>query len=440
MLFLALAMLALSSACAAIPIQSWTTQNGTRVLFVENHAIPVIDISVEFDAGSRRDPADKSGLASVTNMILARGIAASGQKQSEPALAEAQILDAFADTAAQRGGSAGLDRAGVSLRTLSGQSESDAAILLLARVLAQPSFPADFLARDKARTIAALREDLTKPETIASSAFMQALYRSHPYAFQPTAESVESITRDDVLMFHRTHYVADRAVIAIVGAASRERAEAIARQLTLRLPLSEKSVPALPQFPDVPAAAGREQRIAHPASQSHVLIGMPAVVRGDPDFFALTVGNYVLGGGGFVSRLMQEVREKRGLTYSVYSNFSPLLQPGPFQIGLQTKKAQTGEAIKVVRATVADFLRSGPTDAELKAAKDYLVQSFALRIDTNRKILEQVAAIGYYNLPLDYLDNWPGRISTVTKAEVISAFSRKIKAADLVTVVVGSPD
>lgn len=437
-LLLALSALTAYSAHAAIPIHTWKTANGVKVLFVENHSIPVIDVSVEFDAGSRRDPQGKSGLASLTNAMLARGISAAEDRQPEPALAEAQILDAFADAAAQRGGSAGLDRAGVTLRTLSSPAERDAAILLLARVIAQPSFPENFLARDRTRAIAALREELTKPEAIASRAFMQALYGNHPYGVQPTPESLASITRDDVAAFHRTHYVANGAVIAIVGDATRKEAEAIADQLTVRMNVGEREP--LPTLPTVPAAVASERRIVHPAAQSHIMIGTPALKRGDPDFYALTVGNYVLGGGGFVSRLMQEVREKRGLAYSVHSHFSPLAQTGPFQVGLQTQKSQSGEAIDVVRAGLADFLKSGPTEAEMKAAKDNLINSFALRIDTNRKLLEQVAVIGYYDLPLDYLDTWTQRINQVRRSDVAAAFGRKLNADSLATVVVGASD
>ena len=131
---------------------------------------------------------------------------------------------------------------------------------------------------------------------------------------------------------------------------------------------------------------------------------MPALRRGDPDFFPLVVGNYVLGGGGFVSRLTSEVREKRGLSYSVYSYFSPMAQPGPFVVGLQTQKSQTDEALKVVRATLERFVREGPTAAELAAARQNLVGGFALRIDSNGKILENLATIGWYRMPLDYLE------------------------------------
>lgn len=430
-LFVVLALLAASAAQAALKIDTWTLPNGARILFVENHSIPVLDVSVEFDAGSRRDPNGKAGTASLTNAMLGRGMRAS---QQEPAMTEAEISDAFADIAARRGGGAGSDRGGLSVRTLSNPAERDMAVLLTARLLAHPSFPEDFLARDKARTIAAIKEALTKPEAIAGRAFSRVLYGSHPYAKEETVASVEAITRNDLVDFHRRHYVANRAVIAMIGAISRDQADAIARQLTARLPQGE----ALPVLPAVMPVEGQEEWIAHPATQAHILIGMPALVRGDPDFFALTVGNYTFGGGGFVSRLMREVREKRGLTYSVYSYFGPLAQPGPFQIGLQTKKEQTDEALQVVRGVLADYLRDGPTVAELQAAKDNLIGGFALRIDNNRKILDNIAMIGFYGLPLDYLDTWTANIAKITREDVKAAFNRKIAVDRLATVVVGS--
>lgn len=421
-------------ALAALQIQSWVLDNGAHVVFVENHSIPMLDVSVEFDAGARRDPADKAGLASLTNAMLARGVSAGVDAQSEPALTEAQILDGFADIAAQRGGGASIDRAGVSVRTLSSADERDKAVALVARLLAQPAFPEDLLMRDKARTVAAIREAATKPEAIAEKAFRQAIYGAHPYGRQASTATVEAITRDDLAAFHRAHYVANRAVIAMIGDVTRAQAEQIAQQLTVRLPQGA----ALPAMPDVaPVADPREQRIAHPASQSHILIGLPAAERGDPDYFPLMVGNYVLGGGGFVSRLTDEVREKRGLSYSVFSYFNPQAQKGPFQIGLQTERDQTGQALKVVRDTLAAYLRDGPTAAELKAAKDNLVGGFALRIDNNRKILDNLAMIAYYGLPLDYLDNWTKSVEQVTVAQVRAAFQRKVVLSQLSTVIVG---
>jgi zinc protease len=431
-----LALLTCGAAHAALKIQTWTLANGARVFFVESHSIPLLDVSIEFDAGSRRDPQGKAGTASLTNAMLARGLVESRAPDGsiEPALNEAQISDAFADTAAQRGGGTGNDRAGATLRSLSSRSERDTSIRLLARVLAQPGFPANLLERDKARTISAIKEELTKPASIAGKAFWRVAYGAHPYAMEATVASVEAITREDLVEFHRRHYVANRAVIAMIGDITRSEADAIAQQLTMRLPQGEP----LPVPPAVAAVHGREERIAHPASQSHILIGGPALVRGDPDFFALMVGNYTLGGGGFVSRLMREVREKRGLAYSVYSYFSPMAQPGPFQIGLQTQKEETDNALKVVRDTLSTYLRAGPTDAELKAAKDNLIGGFALRIDNNRKILDNIAVIGYYNLPLDYLDTWTANVAKVRATDIKAAFNRKIAIDRLVTVVVGA--
>jgi zinc protease len=431
---LVLALAPLAPAQAALKIQTWTLQNGAKVLFVENHAIPIFDVKVEFDAGSRRDPKGKAGTAALTNAMLARGLRASTSPVAEPAVSEAEISDTFADTAAQRGGEALQDHAGMSLRTLSSRAERDAAVTIISRLLAQPSFPQDFFERDKARTLAAIREDETKPDAIASKAFWRVVYGEHPYAEQETVASVEAITRDDLVAFHQSHYVANRAVIAMIGDVTRAEAEAIAQQLTARLPQGQP----LPALPDVKVGAGREERIEHPASQTHVLLGMPAIVRGDPDYFPLMVGNYALGGGGFVSRLMTEVREKRGLSYGAYSSFQPLAQPGPFEAGFETEREQTGQALKVMRDTMATFLRDGPTRDELNAAKDNLVGGFALRIDDNKKILDNIAAIGFYNLPLDYLDTWTSRVEKVTIQDVKSAFARRVAMDKLSTVIVGN--
>jgi zinc protease len=429
-------LLLASSVHAGLNIQHWTLENGARVYFVETHAIPVFDVSVDFDAGARRDPAAKSGIAALTNGMLARGIRAATLPDgtTELGMTESEISDALADVAAQRGGGPGTDRSGMSIRTLSSSSERDQSIRVLARLLAHPSIPDEFFRRDKARTISSLKEGLTKPESIADKAFWRLAYNGHPYGNETTVESVEAITRDDLLQFHQTHYVANRAVIAMIGDVTREQANAMAIELTRRLPQGSP----LPELPAVPSSTAIEQRFPHPASQSHLLLGMPALARGDNDFFAITVGNYILGGGGFVSRIYRQVREQRGLAYSSYSYFNPMTQPGPYIAGLQTRKDQTDEALKVVRETIATFLRDGPTEAELKAAKDNLIGGFALRIDNNRKILDSLSMIGYHQLPLDYLDTWTAQVSRVTVADIRSAFARKLSLDRMITVVVGA--
>ena len=192
-------------------------------------------------------------------------------------------------------------------------------------------------------------------------------------------------------------------------------------------------------MPEVePLAAAKETRIPFDSAQAHVLIGQPGYRRTDPDHFALNLGNYVLGGGGFVSRLTEQVREKRGLTYSIYSGFSPGLQAGAFRIGFQTRPDQAEEAVKVSREVLAKFVAEGPTDAELKAAKDNLIGGFPLLLDSNRKLLGNVANIAWYDLPLDYLETWTARMNAVTVADVKSAFARKLQPDRMVTVIVGA--
>ena len=221
--------------------------------------------------------------------------------------------------------------------------------------------------------------------------------------------------------------------MTIVGDITQAQAAELAQMLTADLPADEGLAGmAAPGRPD----AG-EKRIAHPSAQAHLLVGLPALKRGDPDFFALAVGNYTLGSGGFVSRLMREVREKRGLAYSVGSHFMPLAQSGPFEIRLQTKKAQADEALGVVRVVLQRFIADGPSVTELRAAKQNLVGSFPLRLDSNGKILDNVALIGFYGLPLDYLDRYAENVEKVSANDVRAAFARHVATDRLVTVVVG---
>jgi zinc protease len=424
------ALCCISTIAIATPaIQHWQSTSGARVLFVENHDIPMLDVSVSVPAGSSFDAADKSGVANLTNHLLDAG--AEG-------LSEDDISRGMADIGAQFGGGFDQDRSSVTLRTLSSAAERGKALDIMARVLQHPLFPETILAREKARVIAALKEAETKPESIAARAFQKAVYGTHPYALQASGEvaSVENITVQDLNDFYRTHYQAGGAVVAIMGDVSRSEAEAIAQQLTAQLPQSA-AAGALPKV--VMRIAASEQRIAHPASQSHILIGAPGMARNDPDYFPLYVGNYILGGGGFVSRLMNEVREKRGMAYNVYSYFMPLKQPGAFEIGLQTKKEQADEALQLVRSTLAEFIAKGPAEKELLAAKQNIVGGFPLRIDSNRKILEYLSIIGFYDLPLTYLDDFTNKVEQVTVAQIRDAFARHINPQALATVIVGAP-
>jgi zinc protease len=292
--------------------------------------------------------------------------------------------------------------------------------------------------REKERVLAALKESETKPETIADREFKRLLYAGHPYSMRGSGEvdTVARLSRDDLEGFYRRHFSAREAVVSIIGDLGREQARTIAEQLTSGL----QAAAPLPALPPVPRLAKEQKsRIAHSATQAHILIGQPGIKRLDPDYFALWVGNYVLGGGGSSSRLNEEIRQKRGFAYSTYSYFNPLAQHGPFQIGLQTKKDQADEALEVARDTLAKFVADGPTQQEFEAAKQNIVGGFPLRIDSNRKILEYLSLIGFYRLPPSYLEDFPARIDAVTLAEVKDAWRRRIDPARMVIVVVGAP-
>lgn len=417
-------------AFAILPIQNWQTSTGARVYFVETHQLPMLDVSIDFAAGSGRDTPAKSGLANLTRHMLSLG--ADG-------LSEDEIAERLADVGAQLGGRIDQDRAGMTLRTLSSERERDQALDVLSRMVQRPEFPEKVLDREKTRLVAMLKEAATKPESIADHEFYALLYGSHPYALRTSGEvdSIELLKRDDLVKFYRAYYTANDAVVAIIGDVSRETAQEIAEKLTAKLPEEAASLPVLPQVSLPVHAQNRE--IPHPATQSHILLGYPGMKRDDTDYFALFVGNYILGGGGFSSRFVEQVRQKRGLVYSIYSYFMPLKEQGPFQIGLQTKKEQADEALKVVRETLRDFIAKGPTKQELKAAKQNLVGGFPLRIDSNRKILEYLAIIGFYRLPLTYLDDFVPQVEKVTVAQIKSAFQRRIDPDNMVTVIVGAP-
>lgn len=423
-----------NAAWALLPIQHWTEPSGAKVYLVESPVIPMVDVQIDFDAGTRRDPAGQSGLATAVAAMASKGVKALG---AEPALDENGLGEAWADLGASFEAGADNDALHYTLRSLTDPPLLDKAARLAARQIGEPSFPADVWPRDRARWSASLKESLTRPSTVAAHAFGAAVYGSHPYGTRTTEETLARINVADMQTFHTQHIAACRAKVSIVGAVSRAQAQALVATLLSRLPATTGCAP-LPPVGEISAlAAPVEQNIPFASAQAHVLIGQPGFQRRDPDFVALLVGNHILGGGGFVSRLTNEVREKRGLSYSVYSYFAAGLHAGAFTVGLQTRPDQAREAVKVSRDVIARFVAEGPTEAELRAAKDNLIGGFALRIDSNKKLLGNVANIAWNELPLDYLDQWTKKVEALTVADVRAAMARKLQPERMVTVVVG---
>lgn len=426
----------MNSAWALLPIEHWQQPSGAKVWLVQSPSIPMVDIQVSFDAGARREPEDQAGLATALSMMSSKGIKSDGRL---PAMDENELGEAWADLGAGFDASAGKDSFSYSLRSLTVPDLLSRSVALASRQIASPSLPADVWQRERARWSAAIAESNTRPGTVAGRAYAQAVYGNHAYGRRSTEQTLARINVKDIERFHQRLFQACRAKVSVVGAVDREQADVLVAQLLSRLPRDDnQGCAALPAMPEVqPLQSAKDIRIPFQSAQAQVLIGQPGIKRNDPDFLALLVGDHILGGGGLVSRLMEEVREKRGLTYGVSSSFSPGLHAGAFTISLQTRPDQAEQARQVAHDTLAKFVAEGPTEQELRDAKDNLIGSFALRIDSNRKLLANVANIAWNDLPLDYLDHWTDKIEALTVDDVRSAMQRVIQPDRMVTVVLG---
>lgn len=422
----ALLLVAGIAAAARLDIQHWETGNGARVYFVPAMELPMVDVEVVFDAGSARD-GDRPGLAQLVSRLLDQG---AGDMDADT------IAERFENLGAQFSASSQRDMAAVDLRSLSDPAYLDPAIDTLATLLREPSFPESALGRERGRMLVALRAEEQSPGDIAERAFYRAIYGDHPYAIRPSGEAdvVRQLRREEVIAFHRQYYVARNAVVAIVGAVDRAQAERIAERIVAQLPEGE-AAPPLPAVP--PAPSERRIHIEYPSSQTHVLVGQAGLQREDPDYFPLYVGNHILGGSGLVSRISEEVREKRGLAYSAYSYFMPMRARGPYMLGLQTRNQQTAQALEVLSSTLERFIEEGPDAKELEAASKNITGGFPLRIASNRNIVSNLAMIGFYGLPLDWLDTFIDRVNEVTLEQIREAYARRIDPSTMVTVTVG---
>lgn len=407
-----------------LQIQRWQTAEGARVLFVEAHELPMFDLRLTFAAGSSQDGGN-AGLALLTNAMLNEGV----EGMDTTAIAAGfERLGAVFDNGAYR------DMGLASLRSLSAAAQREPALELFSKVVSAPSFPEEALARIRNQILASLQQQQKSPGSLASLELFKRLYGDHPYASPSsgTLDSIPAISRQQLIDFHRRAYAAGNVVIALVGDLDRTQAEAIASQLSKALPQG----PALPA-PAQPSApqAGRF-KVAFPSQQTHLMLAQPGIDRKDPDYAALYVANQILG-GGFGSRLTEEVREKRGLTYGIYSGFSPMQVRGPFMISVQTRAEVSEATLGLVRQLVRDFVQQGPTEAELAAAKRELMGSYPLTNASNSSIVGQLGMIGFYDLPSSQLEDFMQAVQALSVEQVHDALRRHVDPDAFVVVSVG---
>jgi zinc protease len=409
----------------SLNIQTWNTAEGAKVLFVEAHELPMFDLRLTFAAGSSQDQ-NAPGIAVLTNAMLNEGV--KGKDVGA-------IAAGFEGLGAEFGNGAYRDMAVASLRSLSAVDKREPALKLFEEVTGKPTFPADSLARIKNQLLTGFEYQKQNPGSLAGKELFSKLYGNHPYGHpsEGTEKSVPPITLAQLKAFHAKAYAAGNVVIALVGDLSRDEAQAIAAQVSGALPKG----PAMAKLAEPGTPAFGESHIEFPSKQTHLMLAQLGIERNDPDYPALNMGNSILGGGGFGSRLMTEVREKRGLTYGVSSGFTSMRVQGPFMISLQTRADVSEGTLKLVKDILRDFLANGPTQKELDDAKRELAGSFPLSTASNSDIVGQLGAIGFYDLPLTYLEDFMNKSQDVTIEQIKEAMNKHLSADKMVIVTAG---
>jgi zinc protease len=426
---LAAALLAPLTAAALGPqVTQETLANGAALLVSEQRNLPLVLIRVVLDAGSRRDPAGKGGLANLTASLMTEGTARRSAQQIKDQI---DFIGAGLDADADQ------DYAVLSLQVL--RKDLDVGLDLLADVLLHPAFAADELARQRESALATLRAQEDDPTTVAQKAFQRTLYGDTPYghAVDGSVESVATITRPDVQRFYATYYRPAGAAVVVVGDVS---ADEIRPALLRALDDWDGSPPPPFVYPPFTPPPAQTVRIDRPVTQAGIVLGELGVARDNPDYETLAVMNYILGGGGFSSRLMDSIRTQAGLAYSVGSFFAAGKSAGPFEIIMQTKNASIGDAIARARGEVAR-IRDIPVSAgELEEAKRYLTGSYPLRLDSNNKIADFVAQTWFYGLGSNYADVYIARVNAVTGEDVTRVAREYLHPDRLIEVVVTAGD
>jgi zinc protease len=408
------------------PVQRMTLSNQMVLLISEEHSLPFVTLQLLIDAGSRRDSTGKEGEAYLT----AKGLLLGTAKRSEKAInEELDFMGALLNP------SPGRDYATLRLRVL--KKDLEKGFDLFMEVLTQPTFPQEEVKREVQKTLAAIRAAEDQPEDVAEKAFQENLFLSGPYRYpvEGTKKSLPSMNRETLDLFYKKYYHPNHSILAVVGDITPEE---------VRI----KLIPRLGKWPegkvsDAPAqnvfAKGpRTVKIDRMLTQASIILGHAGVSRDNPDYYALTVMNYILGGGGFSSRLMEEIRNKRGLAYSVYSFFDPGKLPGSFEIALQTKNISAREAVSLAREEMKRIQKEPVSEKEIEGARKYLIGSFPMRMDTQGKLANFLLQVEYYGLGLDYPDKYSRLIQSVTREEVLRVARKYLHPENCILVVVAN--
>lgn len=403
--------------------------NGLTLLLLERHALPIVNVEVLIKAGSSKDTKGKEGLANLTAEMLTEGT----EKRSASQISEE--IDFVGGSLSTTGDT---DYSRVNLIIL--KKDVEVGFNLLSDILINPVFKEKEFERVKNEVLSSLIQQKDEPGTIAEKAFEKLLFDDHPYNHPPQGleESLPEITRDDIVSFHKKYYIPNNAIIAVVGDVTEKEVLSLLERYLGKW--GKKILPKEEMSPTPRLSKRTVSLIEKDITQANIHLGHIGISRSNPDFYAVYVMNYILGGGGFSSRLMREIRDNQGLAYSIYSSLDSRLYTGAFKVVMQTKNENSNRAIEGILKEL-ERIRSEPvSDKELAEAKSYLMGSFPLRFDTNKKVVSQLTYVEYYSLGLNYFKEFPKKIEAVTKEDVLSAARKYIDPARYILVIVADQE
>lgn len=415
----------------AIEIKKQTLPDGLTVLHAERHNLPIVMITLLIKASPLNEPEDKAGIAYLTAKMLTEG---TKKRKSSEISEEIEFIGASLDT------STGSDYTTISLSVL--KKDMEKGFEIFSDVLLSPLFPEEDISRKKEIIKGSLRQSEEDPSFLASKVFIKEVFHSHPYGrlVNGSIKSIDNIKRDDIVKFYKKHYTPDNAILSVVGDITAEELHSLIKkylgqwkpevrrgQRSQELKISDQKGPKI-------------VIINKDITQANIILGHLGIARDNPDYYAVSVMNYILGGGGFASRLMKVIRDDMGLTYSIYSSFSANKYPGQFEVEVQTKNESAGIVIKEILKQINRMRTELVTDNELEDAKSYLTGSFPRRLETSRRIADFLAAVEFYNLGDDYIERYPDYINRITKEDILRVAKRYLDPDNYVLVVVGAKE
>ncbi len=423
------ALFAAPTSADALDMKKERLPNGLTVLYVERHELPIVTATLLVKASPLEEEAARAGTANLTARMLSEGTAT---RKGADISREIEFIGGSLEA------STNSDFTTVSLSIL--KKDINKGFDLFSDVVLHPAFPADELARKKELIKGSLKQKEEEPSFVANREFIRDIYGDHPYGrlVEGNVASLNGIKRFDVLNFYETYYHPENSILAVVGDINPEEfKKLISRYFAAWKPGEKRAGGIQMQSPPEPKQP-RVEIIDRDVTQANILFGGIGLSRDNPDYYAVSVMNYVLGGGGFASRMMKVIRDEMGLTYSINSFFATNKYPGRFEVEVQTKNESAGRVIDEMLKQIK-LMKSAPiSDSELQDAKDYLVGSFPRRLETGRKIADFIAAVQYYNLGDDYIDKYKGYIEKVTKEDVFRVAQKYLDDKNYVLVIVGN--